>query len=128
MQADSNANHYKKAAVRFLELAACGQVDEAYLLVSQNFRHHNPYYASDASTLKAGMQDNAQRNPDKRFEVQRAIAEGPLVAVHSKIQLPSQSMTLSVVHIFRFEQDLIAELWDVGQAQPDQVVNELGMF
>jgi predicted SnoaL-like aldol condensation-catalyzing enzyme len=34
----------------------------------------------------------------------------------------------AVVHFFRFEGDLIAELWDVGQEIPDKSPNKNGMF
>jgi predicted SnoaL-like aldol condensation-catalyzing enzyme len=34
----------------------------------------------------------------------------------------------AVVHIFRFEGDRIVEMWDVAMAQPQQVLNENGMF
>ena len=38
----------KEIAVRFLELAAAGEVDEAYgNYTAPNFKHHNPYYAGD---------------------------------------------------------------------------------
>jgi predicted SnoaL-like aldol condensation-catalyzing enzyme len=48
------------------------------------------------------------------------------VAVHSRLQFGTN--TMAVVHILRFEEGWIAELWDVGQAQPEQMVNEHGMF
>lgn len=118
----------KESAIQFLQLAASGKVDEAYALVAPGFRHHNPYFPSDVTALKQGMLENARKNPDKVFEVQRAIADGPLVAVHSRVQMPSNAMTIAVVHIFRFEDDKIAELWDVGQPQPEPMANELGMF
>ena len=116
----------KQTAIDFLQRAASGDVDNAYRLVAPNFRHHNPYFASGAEALKAGMRENAIKNPNKAFEVQRAIAEGPLVAVHSRVQMAA--MTIAVVHIFRFEDGRIAELWDIGQPQPEPMVNELGMF
>ena len=119
----------KDMAMAFLKLAAAGRVDEAYdLYVGENFRHHNPYFAGNAQALKDGMRENALKHPDKTFEVQRAIAEGTLVAVHSHVQMPSSKVTIAVVHIFRFEGGKIVELWDVGQAVPDGAVNELGMF
>jgi hypothetical protein len=35
---------------------------------------------------------------------------------------------IAIAHILRFEGDRIAEMWDIGQAQPDPMANELGMF
>jgi predicted SnoaL-like aldol condensation-catalyzing enzyme len=125
----NTSSNIKEAAISFLQLAAAGNIDEAYdKFVAPDFRHHNPYFAGDAASLKAGMRDNALKNPGKILEVQRAIEEGAMVAVHSRIQMASGALTLAVVHIFRFEEGKIAELWDVGQAQPEQMVNQLGMF
>jgi predicted SnoaL-like aldol condensation-catalyzing enzyme len=35
---------------------------------------------------------------------------------------------IAVVHIFRFQGNNIAELWDIGQAMPENSPNENGMF
>ena len=120
----------KQIAVRFLELAAAGEVDEAYSnYTAPNFKHHNPYYAGDVTSLKEGMRENAIETPNKFFEVQHVIEDGDLVAVHSKIEMQMNGLTtLAVVHICRFENGKIAEFWDIGQIQPDPLVNENGMF
>lgn len=120
----------KQIAVRFLELAAAGEVDEAYSnYTALNFKHHNPYYAGDATSLKEGMRESAAETPNKFFEVQHVIEDGDLVAVHSKIEIQMNGLTtLAVVHICRFENGKIAEFWDIGQIQPDPLVNENGMF
>jgi hypothetical protein len=34
----------------------------------------------------------------------------------------------ALVHVFRFEGDRIAELWDIGQPVPEHSVNAAGMF
>lgn len=120
----------KQIAVRFLELAAVGEVDEAYSnYTAPNFKHHNPYYAGDANSLREGMRESAAETPNKVFDVQHVIEEGDLVAVHSKLEMQMNGLTtLAVVHICRFENGKIAEFWDIGQVQPDPLVNENGMF
>jgi predicted SnoaL-like aldol condensation-catalyzing enzyme len=120
---------HKEAAVSFLELTAAGQVEQAFeRFASPQFRHHNPWFAGDAASIKAGMLENAARFPDMVFEVQRAIADGPLVAVHSRARMQPGGPDIAIAHILRFEGDRIAEMWDIGQAQPDPMPNELGMF
>lgn len=119
----------KESAMSFLRLAASGNVEEAYgRFVGAGFRHHNPYFRGDAESLKAAMRENAEQNPGKIFEIQRALQEGDLVAVHSRVRQNAGDRGAAVVHIFRFEGSRIVELWDVGQAQPEQSVNEHGMF
>jgi len=117
-------------AVAFLRLASTGDVRRAYeQYVSSAFRHHNAYFAGDAASLAAGMEQNAAENPNKAFQVQRTIAEGDLVAIHSRLQLKPGAPEIAVVHIFRFDDEgRIVELWDVGQPVPAQSPNEYGMF
>jgi len=121
-------NSNKEVAISFLKNAATGKLDEAYGLVSPNFRHHNAYFASDTESLKAGMADAHKQFPNTKIEVQRAIAENDLVAVHSRVQHAPETAAIAVVHIFRFESGQIAELWDVGMEVPKDSPNESGVF
>ena len=118
----------KDIAISFLQNAATGRLDEAYSLVAQNFRHHNAYFPGDTASLKAGMADAHKQFPNTKIDVQRAIAEGDLVAVHSRVQHASDKLPIAVVHIFRFEGDKITELWDVGMEVPKDSPNKNGAF
>ena len=123
--ADSN----KDTAISFLKLAASGRVREAYSkFVGPGFRHHNPFFEGSAEALMAGMEENALQNPGKVLEVKRAIAEGELVAVHSHVRQTPDDLGAAVVHIFRFENGRIVELWDLGQPLPENSPNQYGMF
>jgi predicted SnoaL-like aldol condensation-catalyzing enzyme len=93
-----------------------------------DFVHHNPYFASDARSLATAMDDHARANPGKSLEVLRTIAEGELVAVHSRVQHGPGEQPVPVVHIFRFGNDHIRELWDIGQEVPPDSSNEAGPF
>ena len=118
----------KDIAISFLKLAASGKLDEAYSKVSSKFRHHNAYFPGDAESLKAGMADAHKQFPNTKLDIQHAIAEGDLVAVHSRVQHAPDTVAIAVVHIFRFEGDEIAELWDVGMEVPKDSPNENGVF
>jgi len=74
------------------------------------------------------MQTSATRNPNKVLEVQRALQDGEQVAVFSRVRQHPDDRGGAVVHIFRFQENRIAELWDVGQPVPDSSINENGMF
>ena len=102
----------KDAAIEFLTLVASGDVREAYQqYVGQGFRHHNPYFRGDAASLMEAMEQNATKNPNKVFEVQRALQDGDHVAVLSRVRQTPGDRGGAVVHIFRFEGDRIAEFW-----------------
>jgi len=119
----------KGTAVSFLRLVSAGKVREAYeRCVSENFRHHNAYYRGDRESLMRAMEDNAAKNPNKVLDVKLALEDGSYVAVHSHVRQHPQDRGAAVVHLFRFEGDRIAELWDVGQALPPESPNQNGMF
>jgi predicted SnoaL-like aldol condensation-catalyzing enzyme len=119
----------KDAAVNFLTLASSGAVREAYSnFVGTGFKHHNPFFEGTAAALSAGMEQNAQKNPDKIFEIKRVIGEGDFVAVHSHVRQKPEDLGAVVVYIFRFENGRIVELWDVGHPVPTESPNQCGMF
>lgn len=119
----------KDIAKSFLQLASSGKVREAYdQYVSPNFRHHNPYFKGDRESLLVAMEEDAVTNPNKFLAVQHAFEDGNLVAIHSRQEREQDGSDIAVVHIFRFEDDRIVELWDVGQPAPKASPNENGMF
>ena len=125
MMTDQN----KESAISFLKLASSGKVRDAYSkFVGEGFKHHNPYFEGSAEALEAGMQENADQNPEKSLDVKQALAEGDLVAVYSEVHHRRGDHGAAVVHIFRFENGRIVELWDVGQEVPENSPNQYGMF
>ena len=123
------ANQNKDAAISFLKMASRRDVSEAYSkFVGPGFRHHNPYFEGSAETLMAAMEKNARENPNKTLDVKRAIAEGDLVAVHSHVRQGPDDRGAAVVHLFRFEEGRIVELWDLGQEVPEESPNQYGIF
>ena len=127
-QASQKASDRKEIAISFLTNAASGKLDEAYSKVSANFRHHNPYFKGDAESLKAGMAEAAAKFPNTTLDIQRVFEDDDLVAIHSRVRHSPDTPEISVVHIFRFEDDRVAELWDVGQEAPKDSPNENGLF
>lgn len=128
-EASMKQSDRKQSAISFLKLAVSGRLDEAYGdYISPNFRHHNPYFAGDAESLKTGMAEAHEKFPDTTLEVQHVLEEGDLVAVHSKVRHSSGTPEIAVVHLFRFEGTRVAQLWDIGIEAPKDSPNENGMF
>lgn len=120
---------HREIATSFLRLAASGKVREAYSkYVSPNFRHHNPSFRGDRESLMLAMEENATQNPNKKLEIKLTLEDGDLVATYSHVQQNPGDLGVAIVHIFRFEGSRIVELWDVGQAIPQNSLNENGMF
>ena len=118
----------KETAVSFLQLAASGRAREAFAThAGDRFVHHNPYFEGTAEALLTAMDENARQNPEKRLEVLRTLEEGNLVAVHSFVRHKPGDRGAMLVHIFRFVNDRIVELWDIGQEVPADSVNTNGV-
>ncbi|MGA5687577.1 nuclear transport factor 2 family protein [Cytobacillus pseudoceanisediminis] len=128
-QQSTSSLSLKEKAISFLQLVASGQVREAYeRYISPDFTHHNPYFKGDAESLMHAMEENAEKNPDKILEVRLAIQEYETVVVHSHVKQNPEDLGGAVVHIFRFQDGQVNELWDVGQPVPEDSPNENGMF
>ncbi|WP_243299703.1 nuclear transport factor 2 family protein [Bacillus litorisediminis] len=128
-QNGTSALSLKEMAVSFLQLVASGNIREAYQrYISPDFRHHNPYFRGDRDSLMQAMEENQIQSPDKILEVKQAIQEKDTVVVYSHIRQNPDDLGAAVVHIFRFQDNQIVELWDVGQPIPEDSPNENGMF
>jgi predicted SnoaL-like aldol condensation-catalyzing enzyme len=121
--------HLETAAREFLDLVARGDVDTAWSRhVGPGFRHHNAWFPADGDALKNAMADNARLNPGKTLTVHRALVDGDQVALLTEIHHAAGDAGHAVVHIFRFVDGRIVEMWDVGQEIPAKPVNVNGMF
>lgn len=119
----------KDLAVSFLQLASSGQARQAYRkYVHPQFRHHNPYFKGDRESLLAGMEESAVQFPEKVFEPVRTLQDGDFVVVHGKVRLNPDMPEIALIHIFRFDGDLIIEEWEAAQEGPKESPNENGMF
>ena len=78
--------------------------------------------------LQAGMESSAAEFPQKTFELLRTLEDGDLVAVHGRVRLKPDTPWIALIHIFRFEGDLIIEEWEAAQQVPDNSPNENGAF
>lgn len=126
---ENSRKNIKTAAIHFLEQTAVGKVTEAFdLYVGPDFRHHNLSFKGDAASLKAAMLESAAYLPEKKLEIQFAVQEDNRVAVYSKVTISPGEPGVALVHFFRFEDTKIAELWDLAQAPPEEIVNENGLF
>ncbi|MXO05409.1 ester cyclase [Flavobacterium sp. HBTb2-11-1] len=119
----------KEIAKNFLKLAAKGHSHEGFrLYVGKNFKHHNPHFKGDAETLMLAMEESARTNPNKVFKIHHILEDDKFVAVHSHLKQNSEDIGFAVVHILKFKDDKIVELWDLGQPVPKDSINENGMF
>ena len=120
----------KAKAISFLKIAGSGEVRAAYdKFIAPNFIHHNQYFEGARQSLLVAMEEAHQANPNKLIEVKHTYEEGNTVITYSLVvRKDSQLPDAAVVHIFRFENDKVAEFWDLGQAISKDSPNKNGMF
>jgi len=124
-----STTNIKEIANDFLQLSSSGKSREAFrLYTSPDFKHHNAFFPGDANSLMIAMEENAIKTPEKVLEIQRTLQDGDFVAVHSHVKLKPNDPGLALIHIFRFSEQKIVELWDFGQVVPEKMINENGMF
>ena len=98
--------------------------------IGDTYIQHNPNLADGKEALRALLQ---RINPttDKiapSGEIVRAVAEGDLVVLHvNHYSWPAKNGG-AIVDIFRVQEGMIVEHWDVIQAVPDTSANDNTMF
>lgn len=120
----------KEMAKSFLSLAGIGQVQVAYdKFVAPNFIHHNQYFKGDRQSLLTAMEEAHKISSNKSIEVKKIYEDGDTVITHSLvIRNENTKLPIVVVHIFRFENNQIVELWDLGHEVVLDSPNENGVF
>lgn len=119
----------KEKARDFLLMCARGESRRAFeQYASKNFKHHNAYFKGDAHTLMVAMEDAHKQHPNKEFKILHVLQDGELVGFHSFVKQEQMAVGMVVMHLMRFEDDKIAELWDFGQEIPKDMPNENGMI
>ena len=119
----------KEIAISFLQLVVEGKIRESFLqYIGPSFYHHNPYFEGDAESLLIAMEEDASNNPNKLIEIKRTIEEEDSVVVFSHVKQNQDDLGWAIVHIFRFQDEKIVELWDLAQAIPKNSPNENGVF
>lgn len=125
----NNTQACKQAAVQFLQLVVLGRIDEAYeKYVDMQGKHHNPFFPAGFPELRKAMIENRIQFPNKQLTIKNVLGDGALVAVHSHI-LPRPGDTgMSAMHLFRFQDNRIVEMWDCCQPAPANSPNKDGAF
>ena len=74
------------------------------------------------------MMESAEKMPNKKFEIKMALQDGDLVSAFSHLKFNTDDLGMAVVHILKFKNSKIIEMWDLGQPIPKDSPNKNGMF
>ncbi|WP_327345164.1 nuclear transport factor 2 family protein [Streptomyces europaeiscabiei] len=96
------------------ELIETGSVDALEPLLSEDFVHHRPDSTSSTKAeWLAAVQAALSPLAGMRVEVHHLLADGDHVVMHSRRQLPDAGPEIAVVDIWRVDDGLIAEAWEI---------------
>lgn len=117
----------KETAIKFLMACALQSPKTAFAqYTNPNFKHHNQYFKGDGESLMNAMIEADQSAPNKSFTVKQVFETDDRVALYSHVV--KEQMEIAVVHMLRFENGKISEMWDVGQIIEKGSPNENGLF
>ncbi|TDV40341.1 nuclear transport factor 2 family protein [Actinophytocola oryzae] len=116
----------KELIERGLKEFASGNVEALRTLLHEDFLEHSPGNPSGRDEFVEFL----TRSPllESRMTVKRIVAEGPYVMVHHHATRADDERGAAVVDIWRLEDGLIVEHWDVVQPVPDPAAVPNGMF
>ncbi|MCO4055848.1 MAG: SnoaL-like domain-containing protein [Bosea sp.] len=123
----------KQIVTAFFDLAFVQRKPEEAALKyisADKYIQHNPNGADGRAAFIAGFAAYVQKT-NFRCEIKRVIAEGSLVVVHNHCKVNPADVNdrgSAVVDIFRVDNGLIVEHWDVEQAVPEKSNNRNTMF
>lgn len=115
-------------ALAFIRHAQRGDIAAASALVTPQARHHNMYFPAGMNILIEAIASAHVAFPDSTFTPKHIVANDDMVVIHSHVTHTVGDRGMSVFHMFRFQNGLIAEMWDVGQAISADCPNIDGLF
>jgi len=96
--------------------------------IAPGYIQHNPAVETGREPLKAFLDHIRQVHPEGVHDVKRMFADGDHVIVHYHVRRWPDDTGWAVIDIFRIEDGLIAEHWDVAQDVVTDGPNVNGMF
>ena len=116
----------KQIVISFYNDVLFGRNSEAVSkYISDEYIQHNPSVPDGENALKDFINNVPSTTPG---EIVRVLADEDLVALHVKRFSPGGDKNRVIVDIFKVENSMIVEHWDVIQAIPDHSINGHAMY
>lgn len=96
--------------------------------IAPDYVQHSRMAAPGRDALKDFLRMIRRESPDAKQTIHRAFVDGNHVVVHVEVQRFPGDPGLAVVDMFRLENGMIAEHWEVVQDIPTESPNPLPMF
>ncbi|UQV24559.1 nuclear transport factor 2 family protein [Vibrio sp. J383] len=99
--------------------------EEVDKYIGDEYIQHNPSIPDGKKALKDFINNVPNTTPG---EIVRVLADGSLVALHVKRFSPGGDRNRVIVDIFKVENSMIVEHWDVIQVIPEHSINSNTMY
>ena len=96
--------------------------------ISPNYIQHSSLAPPGVQALKDWLDARAEDSPDAVQTIHRSFSDGDHVICHVHVVRWPDDPGIAVVDIFRLEDGMIVEHWDVLQDVPTDPVNPASMF
>ena len=104
-------------------------VREAFTnFVAPDYIQHNPLAPDGRDNAIELLGGYFAASPSLDYDIERIIVDGNMAAVHTHMRMASDDRGSAVVDLFRLENGMIVEHWDVIQAVPSESANDHPMF
>ncbi len=97
-------------------------------VIAEDYIQHNPNVPDGKAPLVSFFSGYFAENPESRARIVRSAADGDLVWLHVQSTNGEEDLGEAVVDIFRVEDGMIVEHWDVIQPVPLEAANSNTMF
>lgn len=106
------SNDNKDLVLNCLKLYGAGDLDAVAPLMRDDYADHGLPFRT---ATKAEWIAEARKLPlaDLRVDIRRLVAEGDYVTLFSRRSLPAGALDIAVADIFRIQDGLIAERWEI---------------
>ncbi|MFK4729768.1 nuclear transport factor 2 family protein [Agromyces mediolanus] len=104
------------------------ETEEAAEVVADDYIQHNPGVPDGKEPFVSYFTGFFAENPESRAEIVRSATDGDLVYLHVRSTDRPGELGSAVVDVFRVDDGLIVEHWDVIQEVPAESANDNTMF
>ncbi len=94
-------------------LIATGDIDALASSLSDDFVHHRPDATRTKAEWLAAVRAALVPLAGMQVEIRHMLADGDHVVMHSRRRLPAAGPEIAVVDVWRLDDGLIAEAWEI---------------
>ena len=126
---DERLEQNKRMVAEFYDLIINKKdYESAKKYMGPRYKQHNPLVKDRPDGLREFIEFLKTNAPEAHSEIIRSFADGDYVILHVHSLRQKNTRGRAIIEIFRLENGLIDEHWDVIQEIPETSANPNGMF